>query len=491
MPFDAYASIEADFRTTPFDHQLREFETSCDMRARALFWQMRTGKSKLTVDTAWHNHRRRRIRSVIVLAPNGVHENWERREVPTHAWDDGYDAWSWRTDLRDDPEHLSRFEAAVSGKGLSWFCFSSAVLTRPDVKQAIKRVLKDRGDTMLVVDESHDYRVPGAKRTMFARVLAPKCTMSRILSGTPVENSPLNAFSQFELLKKGALGYTSFEEFEKRYAEYEKTYTRDGRSFPKLKGYTNLGELTERMAPFCSVVLRSDCHDLPDLVFKDRAVEITEEQRRVYNELRLSFLMALESGEVISVGERTQRLIKLQQVLSGYVKDELGETHWLVKDEDNPRLKAVVDEVNLTGGRCIVWCAFRPDMDKVKWALERDGHEVLEYHGRTSNAQKARVRKDFEPGSHGVAHLVGHPVSGGSGLDLSAADKIIWYSHTFDAVVRSQADERATAIGGGNVPVVDLTCGLTDDYVRGNVKDKVSVADAVSRNGLREVLRRA
>lgn len=483
-----YASIEADFKTTPYDHQLREFEQSCDMRARALFWQMRTGKTKLTIDTAFYNFKKGRIRTMIVFAPNGVHSNWVKRELPIHAWYDNWTGWDWRTDLKDDPEHWAQFDQAVKSDGLAVFCFAAATVTRPDVKKAVKRILTDRGGVMFVADESHDYRVPGAKRTGYARWLAEKCIMRRILSGTPVENSPLHAFSQFELLKKRALGYQTFADFKNRYAKYKTVNLPDGRSFPKLEEYTNLEELRDRMARYASVVLRSDCHDLPELVFNQREVEITPEQVRVFEELKHSLLIDLESGTV-SVGEQKKSLIKMQQVLSGFLKDEYGEVHDIVPDEQNPRLIDCLDEVNLTGGRCIIWCAFREDMDRVSRFLRKDGHEVLEYHGRTKAVDKAKARKEFEPGSHGVSHLVGHPVSGGSGLDLSAADKIIWYSHTFDAIVRSQADERATAMGGGNVPVVDLTAGRTDDYVRNNVKNKVDVATSLSREGLKKVLR--
>lgn len=490
-PNYAWEVINADFVHPPYGHQYDELERHSLKRARALFWTMRTGKSKVIIDEACMAYEfRRAISTVIILAPNGVHLNWQAREVPRHHWRSiPHDTWAWRTDLKDDPEHWAQFDRAVSGRGLSWFMFSAATVTRKDVKAAIKRILKERGSVMLVADESHDYRVPGSKRSQYARHLSQKCTMRRILSGTPLDNSPLHAFSQFELLAKGALGFTTYEEFENRYAEYERVKTRDGNTFPKLKELRNLDELTERIAAFASVVTREDCHDLPDTVPVTREVGVTEEQRRVYEKLKHEFLLDLESGEV-SVGEKTSKLIKMQQVLSGFVKDEFGDVHDIVPDRDNPRLEAVLDEVNLTGGRCIVWCAFRPDMDKVVARLRSDGHEVLEYHGRTSERDKARVRRDFEPGSHGVSHLVGHPVSGGSGLDLSAADKIIWYSHTFDAIVRTQADERATAIGGKNITVVDFMAGPMDRYVRDNVRSKVSIADAVSRGGLKEVLRR-
>lgn len=485
---DPLRGVLADFKTEPYWHQFREFEASCDLRHRALFWSMRTGKSKVTIDTAFHNYQKGRIDAVLIFAPNGVHTNWISREFPIHAWDE-IDAWSWDTSLKNDPYYSDAFEAAVTkcDHRLKVFTFPSSGLHLDFVQKAITRVLKSFAPRiMFVADESHDYRSPMSKRSGVARSVAKKCVMRRILSGTPVENSPLHAWGQFELLKPGALGYANYGDFEDRFGEFVKIDT-PSHQFRKLERYRDLDVLTKRMAKFASVLTRNDCHDLPDLVPSEKCIQISDEQLRVYDELRRTFLLELQTGTV-SVGEQTQKLIKMQQVLSGFVRDEFGDDHDIIPDAQNPRLKAVVEEVNMTGGRNIIWCAFRRDMEKVTAALEANGHEVLQYHGGTKSSDKAKARKEFEPGSHGTSHLVGHPVSGGSGLDLSAADKVIWYSHTFDAIVRAQADERATAMGGKNVAVVDFSAGLTDDYIRDNVKQKVSVAEAVSRSGLKALL---
>ncbi|WP_185847868.1 SNF2-related protein [Brucella abortus] len=478
----AIAAILADFKTPPYIHQLREFEVSAELPARALLWQMRTGKTKLTIDTACHLARSRLIDAVIVLAPNGVHENWIRRELPIHHWDTvERDTLAWRTSIAGSkgegrvPAHdrrgwreqheafWARAERLLKGQRLAWFSFASETMIRKDVRNLIARVMRRKKRVMLVVDESDDFGKPGSKKTQMARALARRCAYRRILSGTVVENSPLRAYGQYELLEEGALGFETYADFKDRYAEYERKTNRAGQSYPTLREYKNLDELRERMARLSSVVLREDCEDLPDLVRIARPVELTDEQRQLYRELQRSFLVELD-GQEVSVGENTAKLVKLQQVVSGFLIDEYGDLRDV--PGGNPRLEALVDEAEMTGGRNVVWCAFRQDMDRVAEALRARGRKVLEYHGRSTDEEKARVRREFAPGSGSdVDDLVGHPKSGGRGLDLSGADKIIWYSHTFDAVVRSQADERATAVGGGNVPVVDLVAPGVDEYI--------------------------
>jgi hypothetical protein len=499
------AAIEADFKTKPYVHQLREFEEHAGAKARALFWQMRTGKTKVMIDTACYLNTQGEVDVVLVIAPNGVHDNWVRRELPIHHWDSvPYEALAWQTDIAGEMG-ITRVKAAereewqrqhdawweevkrlLKAPELTWWSIASDTMTRDDVRRLVQRVVRwSRGRLMVIFDESHDFRTPGSKRTSMGRAISRKAEYKRTLTGTPVHNSPLHAWSQFELLEEGALGFTKYGDFKDHHAVYVTKKNRKGQNYPVLDSYKNLDELRDKMAEWTSVVLRSDCEDLPDLVRSTRAIELTDEQLRVYRELHRSFEFELD-GKTVSVGEDSAKLVKLQQVVSGFVRDEFGDDHDI--PGRNPRLEALVDEVSLTDGKVIVWCAFHVDMDKAAAALRAAGHEVCEYHGRVSDADKRKARELMGPDAENdVKALVGYPTPG---LDLSGASKVIWYSHTFDAIKREQGEERATAMHGENVPVVDFEAPGIDGYILTNVRDKVSIADALSRDGLSKALRR-
>lgn len=495
----AGAAIAADFRREPYIHQLREFELSAELPARALLWQMRTGKSKIVIDTACHNARDNGLDTVLLVAPNGVHANWAQRELPEHHWTTvPHTVLTWDTEVAgrvvertkaEEQERHERFWAeakrALAFDGLAWFLFASETVIRDDARSLVRRIMRRRGRVMLILDESDDYGKPGSIKSKMMHAVSRRCHMRRILTGTPTEDSPLRAYSQFEMLEKGALGFTRYADFKREFAVYETRETRGGRSYPALVDYVNLGLLKERMARLSSVVLRSDCQDLPDIVPVTRLVQATREQLRVHWDLVNGFLTEI-GDEELSVGENTAKLIKLQQVMSGYLVDEYGDRH--VLEGGNPRLDALVEEVLMTGGRNVVWCAFRPDMDAVTDALRGMGREVITYHGRTPEAEKARARVEFAPGGSGADDLVGHPASGGRGLNLSGADKIIFYSHVLSAKLRQQAIERATEMHGQNVTAVDLVVPGTDEYVLELTREKTERADDVSRHGLREVL---
>ncbi len=498
------AAILADFKTDPYLHQLIEFELSADLACRALLWQMRSGKSKVVIDTACHLARYNKIDAVLLFAPNGVHENWIRRELPLHHWDTiPRETLTWRTSVAGkqgvnrvlasereawhathDAWWAKAKELLDGGDPLTWFAFNSESMTRDDVRRIVARIVR-RLRCLVIFDESHDFRAPGSKRTKMARALVKRCNYRRILTGTAVTNSPLAAFSQYELLQPEALGFKTYQDFKDQYAEYKKKKNRKGQTYPVLDRYINLDELQARMAPWSSVVLREDCGDLPDVVKSKRHIELSDEQLRLYRELHNKFTLEL-NGEQVSVGENTSKLIKLQQIVNGFLIDEFGDVHDI--PGINPRLEALSDEVYLCPGKIIIWCQFREDMDRVANRLMADGHEIVQYHGRVSDDEKARVREIFAPGAENdVKALVGYPTAG---IDLSAAAEIVWYSHTFDAIKREQADERATAIGGKNIPLTDLIAPGVDEYILNNVLEKVSIADALAGQGMKDALRR-
>jgi hypothetical protein len=503
----AVAAIMADFRTDPYLHQLREFERSAELPARALLWQQRTGKTKLTIDTACHLARKGEVDAVVLLAPNGVHENWTRRELPKHHWSSvPRSSLAWRTSvagtaagketswLSREARELWREEHAawwaeakemLEAPELAWFAFSSESMIRPDVRRLIARVVKHRR-VLVVADESDDFRTPGSKRTKMARAFFKRCAYRRILTASVITNSPLAAFSQYELLEPGALGFSTYADFKQHIAVYETLRTRAGRHYPKLKEYVNLDELRESMAAWSSVVLRDDCADLPDVVQEVRCVEPSDEQLRLYRELHRQFTVDLD-GEEVSIGENTTRIGKLQQVLSGFLIDEYGDVHNV--PGVNPRLEALSDEVYLSAGKVIVWCQFREDIDRVAARLRADGHEIVEYHGRVSDEDKQRNLDRFQ-NVRLVKGIVGQPGAGGRGLDMSAASEIHNYSHTFNAIHRAHSVERATAIAGKNIRMVDYVAPGPDEYIREQVDGKIAVADSVAGEGMREFLRR-
>lgn len=485
--------IQPRFRFPNYKHQQEEWDNHRDDDARALLWQMRTGKTKAVIDMACYRHQKGDITGIIVLAPNGVHVNWTKRQLPMHMWE-GIELVShaWQASEAHKVGHARSLEKTLSyrGNGLAVLAVNSESLIQDKPNALIKKFLKAHGGKcMLVVDESHDFRSPGSKRTKRVRALKRYCRVKRILTGTSVSNSPLAAYSQFECLAEHALGFQTFAEFESRYAVYVNRTTKGGRNYEALERYQNLDDLRARIAKWSSVVLRKDVDDMPELLMDPRTIILPDELASKYQTLLKEMILELENEQEVTAVEGGVRVIKLQQLMSGWVVDSEGNVHDLVTDEHNPRIQGMLEDVQESDRKAIVWCKFREDIRRVVRALKAAGVPCVEYHGAI-HSQKARQQAidDFN-NDPSVKVFVGQPKAGGSGLDLSAADIILWYSHTFDLIERDQANERATQIGGKTVTIRDYVCPDTvDEHILGVLDSKRSVSDDLAGEGLKDHL---
>lgn len=477
-----------NFKTPPWVHQAKEFKISHELVSRAHLWGMRTGKSKIIIDTACHMWLAGEIEALLIMAPNGVHINWLVNEVPVHIWDNvRWVSMPWISSKAKNLSYKAQMRKFMEADGLKILAVNSETLIHSGAQECIKELLsRTKGRVLMEVDESQDFARPGSKRTKLIRGLSKKVNYRRISSGTAVLDSPLQAFSQFEILKKGALGFTTYADFKKRYAEYEIAKTRSGRNYPRLVRFLNPRELRDKLSDWSSVVLREDCDDMPELVFSDRPVGLSEAQSKAYMKLVDEWI--LEAGDWhLDIIEGGVRQTKLQQILSGFFIDDLGDV--ISIDDNPPRLQAFIREVEACApSKFIVWCYFREDIRRVCASLEKQGISFVEYHGGVKQLDRTQAIADFQdPG--GPRGFVGQSQAGSRGLNLSAADFIFNYSYTSKAAMWAQAIERGTQMGGKSVAVVTFyKPGSVDEHIKTMLREKIKRADRISGRGLRDLL---
>jgi SNF2 family DNA or RNA helicase len=476
-----------------WDHQEEELERHADAAARALHWQMRTGKTKAMIDLACLRYARGEIDGVLVIAPNNVHSNWTRRELPEHHWLQPYMAIAWSTTASKFVGYEQEFRRLLDFDGLAWYAVNAEATILKSQTPFMQAFMKRRR-FMLIVDETHEWRRPGSKRSKKLRLqVAKKAVLRRNLSGTMIDNNPLHAWSQFEILEPGALGFPTYKAFERHYGVWEDDEIYIGgrpRTVPKLVGFRHQEELRERMARWTSYVYRDQCDDMPDLVPGTVEFELTREQKRVYNDLVNGMLLSLENGEELDVNPDTGVIAKQQMIRSGFIKDLDGTVHWLVEPDSNPAFQTLLELVRATDGKVLIWCKLRAEIEALMAFFKKRGLIMLDYYGKTKQADRQRHEDRFREDPR-VKGIVGQPMAGGQGLDFSAGEHIIWFSHIHgDLIRRRQADERCTKKGGRKIAVTDM---VGRDTVDGKILEdqgaKVDRTDFLTGSGLREYLR--
>lgn len=486
-----------DSKTTHYAHQLAELRCHAFDTARAWFWQMRSGKSKTAIDNATSLWLWGFIDAVVGIAPTGVHAQWLLKEVPRHS----AAPWLgmvWQSDKVKSKwfQRQARQILDAPKTHLPWVMLNNEALRVGNASEYLTTLLS-RKRCLLLVDESHNFRTPGASMTKAligtnkAEGLASAFPFRRILTGTPVANSPMGLWSQFEILGRGSLGFDTHYKFKHRYATWGVGY-RTGGTYEKCEGFINLEELRDSMAPYASVITRADCTDLPPLIQGERYHEMTTKQARVYRELSQQFLAFLDSGTEVSAIEGGARLVKLMQVLTGWVGDDEKNLVTIVPVERCPRLAAVRSILQQeTDRKVIVWCRHRHDIERVRWAVEqeRGAGLALEYHGKVTKRKRAEVMDKMETQPWPYV-FIGTPHTAGTGLNLGSARHIIWFSHVHDVTLADQASERATEIGTEPVVVTNLCVpGTVEEAALQMLKERRSLADELAGEGLKEVLR--
>jgi hypothetical protein len=494
-------------------HQEKEYRQHRSKRSRALFWTMRTGKTKAVLDKACFQYSKGNIKGLIVVAPNGVHVNWVRNEVPKWVWDESNCmAHAWEMSKRADFKIEAKFKALLDHDGFKVFAINMESLRFDDTIKALKQFILSCGnDYMLAISEAHHFGRAGSQRTQKARNLSRKAKFVTVETGTPILNSPLRAYALFKILdadglipealrdlaaKRKAAGNLhgiTYEDFVQYFAviekETQKARSVRRRAFKKIKEYKNLDELRELMSPFTSVVMRDEVDDMPELIRLDRPVVMSEKQRRYYLDMVARHLVEI-GDDMITATDGGPRMMKLQQILNGYILDT--EMKKVIEiDPDAPIYDALVEQVEGTlPHKSLIWCRYREDIRRCVAKLEMAfGKRILQFHGGVPNGQREGIREAFNTDPKYIA-LVGQPGAGGEGRDFSGAHTIITFSSTPNAIHDKQGEERGTVKGGHDVTLVRLrTYGTVDDRNWEICDGKYTVADSVSGHGLRELLR--
>jgi len=471
------------FKTKPFAHQLKALEMSWKKEVFAYFMEMGTGKSKVLIDNISMLYDNGKINGVLIVAPKGVYKNWSDSEIPTHMVDHiekNVVVWQSLINEKQKQKLNSLFK---TGEHLNVLVMNvEAFSTKKGVEFASKFLSCHRA--MIAIDESTTIKNPNAKRTKNILLLSEQSTYRRILTGSPVTKSPLDLFSQCKFLDPWLLGHESYYSFRTRYAMM-RTANFGGRSVQIVVGYRNLSELTEKIKPFSYRCLKDDCLDLPEKTYMKRSIQMTDEQQKIYRQMKEMALAYLNGKQVTTATVITQ-LMRLHQITCGHFASDDGEIQE-VKNNRIGELMNVLDEIE---GKAIIWAHYRHDIETIVKEVEKKygSNSIVTYYGDTTTEDRQKAIKQIQDISSPTRFLVGTPQTGGYGITLTAASTMVYYSNGYDLEKRQQSEARIDRIGQKkNMTYVDIICEETiDEKIVKALRKKVNIATQIMGEELRE-----
>lgn len=487
-------------KTQPFHAAQSEALRRMDGREfYALFCEQGTGKTWMVLADAEREYGRGTIDALLVVAPKGVDSNWVLREIVVHL-DCPYIARVYRSGAsatrRKKIEQLFRPRADGEVPPLRILTMNYEALMTKDGFALAKRFLGALR-TMLMLDEARRIKNPKAERTRRVMALRGLAKLRRTGTGTPIANAPLDVFMQMEFLESGLLGTTSYRAFIAEYAELVddesplmrhiqmRTNNRFAKPQVVLRNddgtprWRNLDKLQRLLEPHSYRVLKKDCLDLPDKIYKTRFFDLSPKVRKVYNQMRDE--LRVEFGdEPVSV-QRISSLIKLQQISSGFIHMERGKPPIPLEDGKPQRLALLMEAVEdlPDGASFIVFARFREELAAVARAFDAERITYAEYHGDIKDDARDKAVNAFQSGA--VRAFVAQTRAGGIGLTLTRAETVIYYSNSFDLEERLQSEDRAHRIGTRkNVIYIDLVAkGTIDEQIVLSLQQKQTIASVV------------
>ena len=447
------------FKRQPRAKQLEAFERSKDLRHFALLMRMRTGKSKIVIDTSCYLFTLGRINALVIIAPNGVHAKWAKDDVPKDVPDYvDHKVAVWRSGNKKAVEECEKL--ITPGNFLRILCMNVEALSM-DNSPAEKFLLRflNATDAMMAIDESHTIGNPDAKRTKRVLKLGDRAAYKRILTGTSTGGNVFKLYSQFSFLDTDIFGQSYFS-FKHTYADIlpaehptvQAILRRGARFTPTIVAqdeegrpiWKNIDKLKEVIAPHTFTCRLEDCTDLPPTIYAKQLYELEPKQKKIFDELMTKARVEIGS-ESVTVAHKLTMELRLQQILSGFLPSDTEESmiSLFSKPTDNPRIKALLtllDAYEEEGEQAIIWCRFIPEIKILQEVL---GDKCFVIYGAVKNREELKDR--FMSGER--PYMVMNVAVGGTGLDYSGVYNMIYYSNDYNFSNRDQSEARPLHVG--------------------------------------------
>lgn len=465
------------FKTEPRQYQRDGLDHAWDKAAFAFYMDMGTGKTKTSLDLASAYFIDGKIDRLLVVTKFSTRRNWEA-EVGIHC-PVGCEVHVLDTTKK---KAFDDFNTTPSG-ALKIMIVGTESLAAGSAVTYAEKFVNTSTRVMMIVDEAHMIKTHSAVRAKNCVKLGKSANYRVVMTGTPISNGPMDVFMQFEFLDPNIIGIGDFYSFRNRYA------IMGGFEGKQVIGYQNMEELIELVSPFVYQVRKSDVlTELPPKVYETRMVQLNDEQKRLYREISKRD-RAVSGDRGIKISTVLEKMLRLQEVAGGIITYERNPDLYNTSKFDHVRIEgknakveelmSIVEEYECS---TIIWCRFVEEIQMVTEALvDKFGPSaVVQVYGAIDEDTRwANVSEKFQSGK--ARFLVGNAATGGTGLNMTKAELVIYYSNSFSYIEREQSEDRAHRIGQSkSVTYIDLIAeGTVDEIVVTALRSKKDVSEFV------------
>ena len=421
-------------RTKPFPHQAKATARAVKQGSHAFFFEPRCGKSKAALDAAATMFEQGRIKRVAIIAPLTVLSTWEDQimehlSVPATVMTTGGETWSWtpRRVINAERRRSKAGKKPLRAPRLAIYLVNYDKFSRRGDDEAYRNdslnALESWGPDLLVLDESHRVKAPGAVRSQalwrsvrrLRKAGGGDTPYVFLLTGTPNPKGYVDLFSQFRILDESIFG-TNKLDFDERYCVYGQ-----GRRKYTVVRYRRKEEILKKVKAVSSIVTADEAGLAGQEFFNPIRVTLPPQARRVYDELRNDFLAEIE-GDIVEATNAGVRRLRLLQVTGGFTTDGLQ-----IHDAKVVALRDYLTDLRELDQNVVLYARFLPEVRACTTVCEKLGYRTATITGATKRTDRADYIRRFQKSPGGSA-IVFQPQAGSLGIELTAAAETVFYS---------------------------------------------------------------
>ncbi len=307
----------------------------------------------------------------------------------------------------------------------------------------------------VVIDELSSFKNHKSLRFKWLRKIRPFVRRWVGLTGTPTSNGLMDLWAEIGIMDGG-------ERLGRFIGRYRDAYFKAGSMNPQTgvvfsyvprKGAED--QIYERISDITISMKALDYLDMPECVYVNHEVQMSDPERKLYDQLKNDLIIHLEDGD-IDARNAAALSNKLLQMSNGAVYDEYNETRVI----HNRKLEMLDDLIEQANGQPVLiayW--FRHDRARIVEHLLAQGYEPRDI-------RESDDIKDWNAGKIDVALI--HPASAGHGLNIQEGGHIlIWFGLTWSLELYQQTNARLWRQGQKSTVTVHhiVTRGTVDENV--------------------------
>jgi len=374
---------------------------------------------------------------------------------------------NWRNEIKRFAPSLRMMEHRGASRGESSLFFNAVdvILTTYGTLRNDLDLFTSYHFHYVILDESQVIKNPSAQ--ISRAVCQLRADHRLVLTGTPIENSIADLWSQMEFLNPGMLG--ELASFQRRFKSVEADAER----------------MRKTIAPF--VLRRNKLEvepDLPPLTIKEVYCEMSEDQRKWYEReksaVRNEILEKLETGGSPETSLTVLKaLIRLRQMANHPKLVDPEYTGESGKFDEVIRIAITLKE---EGQKVLIFSSFVKHLRLVATRFEQEGLNYTMLTGSTVKREQVvnTFRKEEE-----VSFFLISLKAGGQGLNLTEAGYVMMLDPWWNPAAERQAINRAHRIGQDKKVIAYkfISSETIEEKILGLQSRKQEMADAFVPSG--------